>query len=70
MDHQQLRTILAANLNQELRDRKWSQRELARRSGVSFNTISRISRGIVMPSLLVVQRFAKTFDCSIDSLLK
>ncbi len=43
-----------------LRERRfWSQQELARRSGVSRITVTRIETGAVVPTLMTVRRLAE-----------
>ena len=47
-------------LNDELRARKLTQRQLACRSGVDHSTISRLTRGNRTPSLRTVDRLARS----------
>ena len=47
-------------LNDQLRARKLTQRQLAQKSGVDHSTISRLSRGDRTPSLRTAQRLAQS----------
>jgi putative transcriptional regulator len=47
-------------------ERQWTQGELARRAGVSRQTINAIETGKFDPSLPVAFRLAKLFDARIE----
>jgi transcriptional regulator with XRE-family HTH domain len=47
-------------LNDQLRARKLTQRQLAYKSGVDHSTISRLTRGIRTPSLRTADRLARS----------
>jgi len=52
------------------RKRKLTQRELAKKSGVSYNTIIKIERGAIPnPKIETVIKLAKTLRISIDKLV-
>mgnify|MGYP001578655472 CR=1 FL=1 len=55
----------------ELRKRKgWSQQKLAEKSILSFNTITRIERGIVdSPTLKTLLKLADALSVSLDELV-
>lgn len=55
----------------ELRKKKgWSQQKLAEKSGLSFNTITRIEQGIGdSPTLKTLLKLADTFEVGIDDLV-
>lgn len=48
--------------------RGWSQIDLARRADVTNNTVSRIERGEVQPSLRTMRALADVFGCQIPAL--
>lgn len=62
-------THLAANVSRLLVARGMSARQLAARTGESPMTISRVCRGITLPSVAVAMRIAEAFDVSIDRLV-
>lgn len=45
------------------------QRELAKKVGISQAGISRIESGAAHPSLKVLEKLAKVFNCTIDELV-
>lgn len=50
--------------------RKLTQRDLAKKSGVSYNTIIKIERGAIPnPKIETVVKLAKALKTSIDSLI-
>lgn len=56
-------------LHQLRKDKKWSQRELARRARVNFAVISRLESGDRMfPSIPVAKRLARTLGVTLDYL--
>jgi len=60
---------LAANVSRLLELRGMSQRQLAIATGEEVMTISRICRGLVMPSADVVHRIAAAFQADMGPLL-
>lgn len=50
------------------KDRKWSQAELAQRSGVSRTAVSAIEIGRLIPSVAAALALARTFACSVETL--
>jgi transcriptional regulator with XRE-family HTH domain len=47
------------------RDRKWTQKDLAERLGVTSNTVARWERGEVTPSRFVVRAIAQLFGVKV-----
>src|SRR5438105_10875341 len=64
-----LSSRLAHRLRLERDSRGWSLAELAGRSGVSKATISKIERGEVSPTAVVLVRLAGAFDLTLAGLL-
>jgi transcriptional regulator with XRE-family HTH domain len=60
---------LAARLRLERDSRGWSLADLAERSGVSKATISKIERGEVSPTAVVLVRLASAFDLTLAGLM-
>ena len=60
---------LARRLKLEREARNWSLAELAERSGVSKAAISKIERGDVSPTAVVLLRLATAFDLTLAGLL-
>lgn len=52
----------------EMAQRKWTQTELAKQSGVPQTTISAIYRGTSEPTLSTAVKIAKTLEISLDEL--
>lgn len=63
--------INLSNKIKEYRSKKgWSQKELAKRSGVPYKTLLKIEQGISKePSIQTVYKIAITFNISIDQLI-
>ncbi len=54
----------------ELRDeRGWSQSELARRAGLSRNTVSFLEAGLRKPASATIRKLARAFDMSAKEFL-
>ena len=60
---------VAANVVRLLDARGWVQAELARATGVTTFTISRIVRGTTTPSGIALAKIAEAFDVSVDRLI-
>lgn len=62
--------MLAKRLK-ELRSKKdWSQQKLAEKTGLSFNTITKIEQGLAeYPTLRTLLKIADVFDISLDELV-
>jgi len=60
---------IARRLRIERDARGWSQADLARRSGVSRATISKIERGDVSPTAVILVRLASAFELTLAGLL-
>lgn len=68
-DDEQEKANLAANINAYLERLGWDQRRLARESGESEMTISRICRGKSMPLASALKRLANALGVSMDWLM-
>lgn len=62
-------TRLAQRIRLEREARNWSLAELAERSGVAKATISKIERGEVSPTAVILVRLAAAFDLTLAGLL-
>jgi transcriptional regulator with XRE-family HTH domain len=60
---------IAGNVRRLLRDREWTQAELATKTREQQATISRIVNGLHIPGAGVLARIAEAFDVSADRLL-
>jgi transcriptional regulator with XRE-family HTH domain len=60
---------LARQIRQERDGRNWSLAELAERSGVSKAAVSKIERGEMSPSAVILSRLATAFDLTLAGLL-
>ena len=65
----EVRENLSANLSRLLADRRMSQSELARRTGVTQANISLICLGKHVSGVGVLSRIAEALDTSIDLLI-
>lgn len=61
--------MVARNLKIERTKRGWSQEDLAKKSGVSVNSIARYESKATMPKLENILKLARAFGCSIDSIV-
>jgi transcriptional regulator with XRE-family HTH domain len=62
------RNVLARNLQKILKDREWSVRQLARKSGDPVMTINNIVAGRNLPKAGVLVRVADALQVPLDSL--
>jgi transcriptional regulator with XRE-family HTH domain len=60
---------IARQVRQERELRNWSQADLAEHSGVAKASISKIERGEVSPSAVILLRLATAFDLTLAGLL-
>jgi putative transcriptional regulator len=49
-------------------ERSWTQEQLAKRVGVSRQSINSIERNRYVPSLQLALKFARVFDCPTDEI--
>lgn len=64
-----LTEVLAENLRRELRNRQWSQSELARQCGWPPARINEIMRGKLDPRLGTVEKVAEALEVAVAALL-
>ena len=69
VDNELVSEHLAANVVRLLAARSMSMRALAAATGEAPMTISRICRGLTLPSIAVAMRIAEAFDVSLDRLV-
>jgi transcriptional regulator with XRE-family HTH domain len=60
---------IAANVARLLETRGWMQQDLAEATGENKMTISRVCRGIHVPSAALLARIAEALDVSTDRLI-
>lgn len=63
------RRNIAANLRRILDERRMKQTDLAKRSGESDMTVSRLLRGQNAPTITILANVAEALDVSIDRLI-
>ena len=68
-DSARLAKRLGGNLSERRKQLGWTQEMLAERVGVDAETISRIERGALLPSLPTLDRLAVALRCSAGDLL-
>ncbi len=62
--------MLARKLKELRKQKGWSQQKLAEKTGLAFNTITKIEQGLAEhPNLKTILKIADTFGVSIDELL-
>ncbi|WP_264775681.1 helix-turn-helix domain-containing protein [Deinococcus aetherius] len=61
--------LIARRVRLEREARGWSQADLAERSGVSKATVSKIERGEMSPTAVLLVRLASAFDLTLAGLL-
>lgn len=62
------RQALGARIAESRHAKRWNQRELGRRSGISFTRLSRLETGQATPSLAELVLLANTLDVGLDEL--
>ncbi len=60
---------IATNLKRKRMDKQLTQKELAKKTGVSLGLIFQIEQGLKIPSLSVTVSLAKVLGCKIDELV-
>lgn len=68
IDKQQFSKLLGANIAKYRQQQNLTQEQLAERLGIGNEAISRIERGVSMPSLMRLVEFANVFQCGIADL--
>lgn len=66
----ELEQIIGSQLTKRRNHFGWSQDELAERSGVAKITISKMERGIVMPKIDTLLKFARALNTDINYFLE
>jgi len=64
------RRALGARMVARRRTKRWSQRELARRTGIRYIRLSKLENGHVTPSLPELLFIAEALDASLEELLR
>lgn len=68
-DKQRLAKQLGLNIAQYRQQANLTQEQLAERLGIGNEAVSRIERGVVMPSLMRLIEFSDIFRCSLADLV-
>jgi len=64
------RRVLGARIVDRRRTKRWSQRELARRTGIRYMRLSKLENGHVTPSLPELLLIAEALDASLEELVR
>ncbi|HWN44663.1 MAG TPA: helix-turn-helix transcriptional regulator [Thermoanaerobaculia bacterium] len=64
------RRALGTRIMELRRSRRWSQRELARRSGIGHVRLSKLENGHATPNLPELLRLAEALDSGLDDLVR
>lgn len=68
------KTVLSDDFPAKLRElrksRGWSQGQLAQKIGADLQRVSKYERGVIWPTMELVVRIAKTFDVTVDFLIR
>ena len=62
--------VMSSNIIKLRKHKRWSQEELAERSGISIRTIQRMESGATKPRTHTLKTLAKVFEISIEQLLE
>lgn len=54
---------------QRRQERSWTQSQLAEKLGVGYEAVSRMERGVIVPTIGKLKQLAEVFNCPIDELL-
>ncbi len=66
-----LNSRINKNIKKYRQRRGWSQEELAKRAGISYNTLIKIESGrIKSPTVNTALKIARAFSISLDKLVK
>ena len=65
-----LAKAVGAAISQARTAKGLTQEQVAEALGIGMEAVSRMERGVVMPSLSRLVEFAELFDCPIETLLK
>ena len=62
--------MLAKQIKELRKQKGWSQQKLAEKTGLSFNTITKIEQGIAdSPTLKTLLKLANVFEVGLDHLI-
>ena len=62
---------IGENIKKYRNEKRLSQEDLAKKSGVKYTTLTKIETGVIRkPSVFAVSKIAKALDVSIEDLLK
>ena len=64
-----IRKQVGINLQRLRREKGWSQEDLAFESGLHRTYVSGIERGVRNPTVMIIEKLAKTFGVAPDELL-
>jgi transcriptional regulator with XRE-family HTH domain len=63
--------MLSKRLKELRKKKKWSQQKLAEKSGLSYNTITKIEQGVAtMPTIQTMTKIADALEISLDELVE
>jgi transcriptional regulator with XRE-family HTH domain len=62
--------IIAVNLSEARRERRITQKELAKTIGMSAETLSQYERGVKTPGVVALEKIARALNTTIDHLLQ
>ena len=61
--------MLAERVKDLRKQKGWTQQKLAEKTGLSFNTVTKIEQGIAeFPNLKTLNKLAEVFNVSLDAL--
>ena len=64
------KTDIGQRIRAQRKARRWSQEELAGRSGRSVFTLSQIERGVNLPNLATLIDLVAALECSLDDIVR
>lgn len=63
--------MLSKRLKELRKKKSWSQQKLAEKSGLSYNTITKIEQGVAtMPTIQTMTKIADALEISLDELVE
>jgi len=64
-----IRRRVGLNMKRMRQSKGWSQEEFAERSGLHRTYVSGLERGVRNPTLTVLEKLAKSLECSVGALV-
>lgn len=70
IDQRELATAIGQSIARQRRRRELTQEDVAEKLQIGLEAVSRMERGVVVPSMIRLAELAKIFECELTELLQ